>query len=786
MTEAAREATEATSTLQAALRMTAVSLKLATTARERADAAASAAAQLAAELSRAADAAQQSANAAANAAKAVETARDRTKSAADAAAKDAVDLCPRRGRRPARRNRCPRRSDHGGSRPRHGQGNHPRRSARGRTRHLAGAGRVAAGERGKARERRRSSPSQHAQDRKRERHQGSGAPRRRRADVDQNCVRRRRCRDGRGRTRGEAKVPADAASQASAKAAPSISRPRATPRPRSRRCRPPPRASRNPKRFRRSRPPMSPPSPTSSARAKRPRSCSAAAPIRSASRPRPNPRSRCHGVDDQCAVAAARSGCRRPRNPRVPSPRSSRCPCLRRGLRRCADKATPQRLILGAPERRHRDFFRGCARRIAHADRFEEARQQAVQPAPNLPHFTPAPSVAARGMGVFMPTVQVQIPALAQSQSDRQHRACGAAGRTDLLVRGAPADRSGLGAAYARGPQPGRPRADLGAAGRVRPARLPAHRTRHLSRAVRDRPRRDACRARRAERARRRQRIATAVRRAPAATHQPTSLRRFAARSSCVARAKPKRRNGDRQQRHRPADDGRHSRSRGLAGAGGEPPAGGSPGQRADLRAADAGGRGARLPADLLVGRARRPADAPRVPRDRRGPRQAAHRQRAAAGAGEPAGGRGSPASPGAEDGGDRPAQRRHRPRLQQHARRDLGKPRPDAPAHRRGRLQHRALHERSGRGGQALRLADAPPAGLRAAAAARAAAGGRQPDDLHHVGPAALDARRADPHRDRERRRPVADPRRSAPARERDPQYRHQRAATRCRTAAG
>ena len=36
--------------------------------------------------------------------------------------------------------------------------------------------------------------------------------------------------------------------------------------------------------------------------------------------------------------------------------------------------------------------------------------------------------------------------------------------------------------------------------------------------------------------------------------------------------------------------------------------------------------------------------------------------------------------------------------------------------------------------------------------------------------------ARRADPHRDRERRRPVADPRRSAPARERDPQYRHQR----------
>ena len=63
---------------------------------------------------------------------------------------------------------------------------------------------------------------------------------------------------------------------------------------------------------------------------------------------------------------------------------------------------------------------------------------------------------------------------------------------------------------------------------------------------------------------------------------------------------------------------------------------------------------------------------------------------------------------------------------------------------------------------GQALRLVDATPAGLRAAAAARAATGRRQPDDGHHVGPAALHARRADPHRDRERRRPVetrADP---------------------------
>lgn len=92
MSEAARDAAEATTTLQAALRISIASIKLAGSARDRAQSAATAAAALSAQLASAAQDAQSVATAAANAAKAAETIRDQARSANDTAAKDAADL----------------------------------------------------------------------------------------------------------------------------------------------------------------------------------------------------------------------------------------------------------------------------------------------------------------------------------------------------------------------------------------------------------------------------------------------------------------------------------------------------------------------------------------------------------------------------------------------------------------------------------------------------------------------------------------------------------------------
>ena len=118
--------------------------------------------------------------------------------------------------------------------------------------------------------------------------------------------------------------------------------------------------------------------------------------------------------------------------------------------------------------------------------------------------------------------------------------------------------------------------------------------------------------------------------------------------------------------------------------------------------------------------------------------------------AGHPPRSRRRPAASGAEDGGGRPAHRRHRPRLQQHAGRD----------HRRASISLKRripkgdfgierFLDAATDGGRARRDADAAAPGLRAPAAAVAAAARCQQDGRQHVGPAALAPRRAYPDRD-------------------------------------
>ena len=130
-----------------------------------------------------------------------------------------------------------------------------------------------------------------------------------------------------------------------------------------------------------------------------------------------------------------------------------------------------------------------------------------------------------------------------------------------------------------------------------------------------------------------------------------------------------------------------------------------------------------------------------------------------------------------AEDGSGRPVDRRHRPRLQQSAdrHRRIARPAADPPQPGADR-QCRALHRRGDDIGEPRRGADAPPAGLRAAAAA-------DPEASTSTrwcvagGSAAPDHRRD--HRSRDRaaddlwRHPV----RPQPARKCAAQSRHQRA---------
>ena len=118
-------------------------------------------------------------------------------------------------------------------------------------------------------------------------------------------------------------------------------------------------------------------------------------------------------------------------------------------------------------------------------------------------------------------------------------------------------------------------------------------------------------------------------------------------------------------------------------------------------------------------------------------------RHRRARGGGRPAQGRGG-AAPFAEDGGDRPAHRRHRARLQQHAdghhRLDGGA---EAPHPRRTLRRRAEVHGRRHRLGQPRRRPDASAAGLCAAPAARSQGGRRQPADPRHGGIAGPNAGR-------------------------------------------
>ena len=129
-------------------------------------------------------------------------------------------------------------------------------------------------------------------------------------------------------------------------------------------------------------------------------------------------------------------------------------------------------------------------------------------------------------------------------------------------------------------------------------------------------------------------------------------------------------------------------------------------------------------------------------------------RHRRARGGGGAAQGRGR-AAPFAEDGGDRPAHRRHRARLQQHADRhhrlDGGA---EAPHPRRPLRRRPELHGRRHRCGQSRGGADASAAGLRPAPAARSQGGRRQSADPRHGGVAEPDPGRSDQARGRPRAR--------------------------------
>ena len=115
-------------------------------------------------------------------------------------------------------------------------------------------------------------------------------------------------------------------------------------------------------------------------------------------------------------------------------------------------------------------------------------------------------------------------------------------------------------------------------------------------------------------------------------------------------------------------------------------------------------------------------------------------------------------AAPFAEDGGDRPAHRRHRARLQQHAdghhRLDGGA---EAPHPRRPLRRRAELHGRRHRRGQPRGRPDASAAGVCPPPAARPQGGRRQSADPRHGGPAGPDPGRKDQARDRPGARDLA-----------------------------
>ena len=135
-------------------------------------------------------------------------------------------------------------------------------------------------------------------------------------------------------------------------------------------------------------------------------------------------------------------------------------------------------------------------------------------------------------------------------------------------------------------------------------------------------------------------------------------------------------------------------------------------------------------------------------------------------------GGRGSPAAV-AENGGDRSADGRHRPRFQQHSARHPGQSRGLAAGRderfrppREGRVgtvcRERGARRRAGRD------ADPALARVRPAATAQPGSARRQPPRRERVRPVAPHARRDDQRGDRARRRLVAHDRRRQPARKR------------------
>ena len=113
---------------------------------------------------------------------------------------------------------------------------------------------------------------------------------------------------------------------------------------------------------------------------------------------------------------------------------------------------------------------------------------------------------------------------------------------------------------------------------------------------------------------------------------------------------------------------------------------------------------------------------------------------------------------PGAEDGSGRPAHRRHRARIQQHAHRDHGDDR-DPRRRRQGQPASCGHREAHWRGGRPRRATDVKPARFRQEATAAAGRDRRQRSH-RRSGPAAVaDLRQAHQHRDRSSRRCLAGP---------------------------
>ena len=142
------------------------------------------------------------------------------------------------------------------------------------------------------------------------------------------------------------------------------------------------------------------------------------------------------------------------------------------------------------------------------------------------------------------------------------------------------------------------------------------------------------------------------------------------------------------------------------------------------------------------------------------------------------AAGDGGEALPGAEDGGRRPADRRHRARLQQH---DPGRGRrPDAdraPDRERPARGYRSLRRTDAARAEQRGRPDEPPVGVLSQAGSAAEAHRARPLHCRHEGILAAHPRPGDSAEARARRREVRRRLRRPPARGRAAQSRHQRA---------